>query len=317
MKRKPYLAILAVLAVGSAVLALTADSGQILLTALCFPFDQIGAGLRALSLSGTVGNAAAWVLYLALALIPLLVWLYLRRKGRLEPADGLLMLLTPVLLVVLYKMINPYGGLYAQSAPMLRIYKAQFGAVVYVILLGWLVLRLLSRFAEADEAGLYRWLSRFVMILGGLFVISAFGGCFGELMTAIDNVRTANTDGGSLTLTYVFLGLRCMVDGLPLLMDIVAALLVLDLLEAMAADSHTQAARAESLAKWCGVTLMVTTGLGMGYHVAQMLFMDGLRNVSASVVFPVTSIAFLLICMAAARLVARNKALQDENDLFV
>lgn len=317
MNRTPFLSILALLAAGSALFALSVDSSQLLLTAFCFPFAQIGAGLRWLSLSGAAGNAVAWVLYVALGLLPLLTWLGLRRMGKVEPPDLLLMLLTPVLLVVLYNMVNPFGSMLSGSAPMLDIYKAQFGAVVYVILVGWLVLRILHRFTHADQAGLYQWLSRFVMLSAALFVVSAFGGCFGELVGTIRDVRAGNTDGGSLTLTYLLSGLRCLVDAVPLLMDTAAALLALDLLDAMAADSHSQAAAAEHLAGWCRMTLIVTTVVSIAFHVLQMLVMDNLRNVSASVVLPVSSITFLLICMAAARIVAENKALRDENDLYI
>ena len=39
-------------------------------TLIAFPFEQIGAGLRVLSLSGAVGNVVAIILYMLLGLIP-------------------------------------------------------------------------------------------------------------------------------------------------------------------------------------------------------------------------------------------------------
>lgn len=313
MKHKAYLAVLGAVAVISAGFAIWADS-SLLISLFSFPFAQLGSALRTLSLSGVPGNLLAWAIYLTAAAIPAVVWLRLQEKC---PADLLLVVLTPVLLVVLYKMVNPFGSLYAQSPALLDIYKAQFGAVVYVILLGWMVLRVLYRFRSADQQTLYYWLGLFAKLLGAVFVVSAFGGCFSELLAGISNLKAGNTNSGSLTMTYVFLGLQCLVDAAPLLMDTVAVLLALELLEAMRADRDDQGALARKLSDWCGLTLTVTTIGGMGFHLLQMVCMDRLRDLRSSVVFPVMSIGFLLVCMAAARLIGENKALRDENDLYI
>ena len=46
-------------------------------TLIAFPFEQIGAGLRVLSLSGAVGNVIAIILYMLLGLIPAGIWGFL------------------------------------------------------------------------------------------------------------------------------------------------------------------------------------------------------------------------------------------------
>ena len=76
---------------------------------LAFPFAQIGQGLRWLSLSGPVGDLAAWTMYLLLSLLPCL-WLAVRvMKKRAKAEDALLGLAACLLLVVLYRMVNPAG----------------------------------------------------------------------------------------------------------------------------------------------------------------------------------------------------------------
>ena len=96
---------------GAACLALglsgAAEGGAEALRA--FPFAQIGQGLRWLSLSGPVGDLAAWMLYLLLSLLPCL-WLAVRVvKRRAKAEDALLGLAACLLLVVLYRMVNPAG----------------------------------------------------------------------------------------------------------------------------------------------------------------------------------------------------------------
>ena len=98
MKHRSYLCLLAISADASALLALFADGGNILLTTLQFPFAPIAKSLRLLSLSGTVGNLLAWLLYTLLCALPLLPLWLLRRKEKSAKSDLLFILLTPVFL---------------------------------------------------------------------------------------------------------------------------------------------------------------------------------------------------------------------------
>lgn len=76
-------------------------------TITAFPFEQIGWGLRQLSLSGAAGNLAAVVFYLLLSLLPCAVYCFLWAKKRLCRADWLLIIMSALLFFVNYYMINP------------------------------------------------------------------------------------------------------------------------------------------------------------------------------------------------------------------
>ena len=80
-------------------------------TLIAFPFEQIGAGLRVLSLSGAVGNVVAILLYMLLGLIPAGIWGFLHWRKKSEPLDFMLLAISALLFVILYYMINP-GLLY-------------------------------------------------------------------------------------------------------------------------------------------------------------------------------------------------------------
>lgn len=312
MNRKNYYTLLLLTAVCSAAFALFADGGAMLLSALRFPFGPIGNGLRWMSLGSQAGNILAWSIYVLLCLLPAAAWWKLRKTK----SDLLLLLLSPVLAVVLYRCINPFGSFLANAAGS-EMLQAQYGAVVYVLLVSWLILRTVAAFRTADEPALYKATGLFLKLLGVLFVVTAFGGCFGELLGAIESVRTANQNSGSLTMTYVFLTLQCIVDAIPALLNTAAVVLALELLEAFTGESAHTAQCAERLAHWCGTTLTVTAIATASFHVLQMLCMDSLRTVTASVSLPIGSIAFLLVCLLAARIIAENKALKDDNDLFI
>ena len=312
MNRKNYYTLLPLTAVCSAAFVLFADGGATLLSLLRFPFGPIGDGLRWMSLASSAENILAWMIYVLLCLIPAAVWWKLRSCK----ADLLLLLLSPVLALVLYKCINPFGSFLAAFAGK-EMLQAQYGAVVYVLLVSWLILRTVRSFQDADEAALYKFLGIFLKLLGVLFVVSAFGGCFGELLDSLEAVRAANQNSGSLTVTYLFLTLQCAVDAIPALLNTVSAVMALNLLDAFAAESEYTVIRARQLAKWCGTTLTVTALVTAGFHVLQMLCIPYLRNVDTSVSLPLGSVTFLLVCLMAARIIAENKALKADNDLFI
>ena len=84
-------------------------------TLIAFPFEQIGAGLRVLSLSGAVGNVVAIILYMLLGLIPAGIWGFLHWRKKSESLDFMLLVISALLFVTLYYMINP--GLLSTGVP--------------------------------------------------------------------------------------------------------------------------------------------------------------------------------------------------------
>ena len=66
-------------------------------TLIAFPFEQIGAGLRVLSLSGAVGNVIAIILYMLLGLIPAGIWVFLHWRKKSEPLDFMLLVISALL----------------------------------------------------------------------------------------------------------------------------------------------------------------------------------------------------------------------------
>ena len=81
MKKKFWICLLAAEAAACiAFCLLQSRFSGIFTDLLAFPFQQLGLGLRALSLSGAAGNAAAIVLYLALCLSPAAVLLVMKRR---------------------------------------------------------------------------------------------------------------------------------------------------------------------------------------------------------------------------------------------
>lgn len=102
------LILICILSLSGAVYVSLNASNVSLLYLFLLPLILIGDGLRALSLSSTIGNIAAIIFYVILSLLPLSLALIHKFKGKkLLKSDSLLVLISASTFAVLYLFINP------------------------------------------------------------------------------------------------------------------------------------------------------------------------------------------------------------------
>ena len=282
---------------------------------MAFPFAQIGRGLRALSLPGGLGNVIAFVLYVAVCLLPMPA-LVLIRKKRTE--DVLLLLISIVLFFVMYFMINP--GIIGMTALMLPIEQMLLGGIVYSLLLAYVVMRMLRLFDAATTYGLGRYINIILHFLNALFVIMVFGLIFAQMLGAFEALREANTDPfQQLGMTYLFLVLQHLVNALPYVLNIWVVLNAQHLLTALRADPYSEEtlAAAKTVSRVCAAALTASVLAIAGFNLLQLMFINRLHVVNTNVNFPVASVLFVLGALLLTRYIAENKLLKDENDRFV
>lgn len=291
--------------------------------AMAFPFEQIGMGLRLLSLTGRIGNCLALALYAAVCFLPLLFLLTVRNKRKLYKEDVLLGLLSAALFVSLYLMINTayignmFGGL---GDAGLTIGKVVLGGTLWSILCGYLILRVLRLSFESGTEKLQGYVSAGLFILIFLFVWAVFGVCFGEMLNSFSTLHAGNTGSeGGLGTTYVFLILRFFVDALPYILDAVTVFLALDLLAAMRTDRYSEQTEvlALHLSHWCGKALAAVVVSAVSLNLLQLIFASALRIIDSELSIPVISVLFVLAGLLFARMVSENRRLKGDNDLFI
>ena len=322
MKQNKLYAVLA----AAVVLCLAAQLGDAALPGIftavsAFPFEQIGLGLRALSLSGSAGNAAALALYGMVCLLPACTLLLIRRRRGLCPEDALLPVLSAVLFPVLYWMINPgLLGAFLGSAEGQPFGKAVLGIIVYSVLLGYAVLRTLRRFFAADFPQLQKCLAVLLYALSVLFVCAAFGTCFGELVDSIAVLREGNVGNEQgLALSYTFLVLRYIADALPYVLNVLVACAALTLLREQSLSRYSEAAvaAAKRLSRLCGRALAAGMLVNIAFNLLQLIFLPRLLTVDAVAELPLLSAAFVLSVLLLSQYIRENKRLKDENDSFI
>jgi len=299
--------------VGALCFALAVSDAASVLSILAQPFDVIGQGLRAMSLSGAGGNIGAIVLYVLVCLSPLLLlW---KRKIRKE--DILLIACVVVLFYVMYQMVNPH-----RITPMLdqSVSKIILGGGVYSLLIGWGIIKLLRHGDNNTGAQMYRALRIFLMICAAECFVTAFGIGILELRADFAAIREANTMPGlDLTPTYVVRVLMFAAAALEYSLDGLVMLQGMKLLGELEADPYSEGCvtAAAKINRLPVTALALITLSNMALNVIQALALNYLHNIDVSVSIPVMSMAVVFGTMALTRLLVQGKEIKDDNDLFV
>ncbi len=322
MKRKTFYIFLICEAVICMLLYLAREAlPQIFTTLIAFPFEQIGILLRIISLSGNLGNVISIVFFVAICLIPSFVLLLLRKKRRLYAEDTLLAVLSMVLFMVIYLMINPgLLGTYLGTSAGQSFGKALLGGMVYSILIGYALLRILRLFFVADTCRLQKYLMVLLYIIIFLLIYIAFGAQFSQMLDSFEKLRADNTGNEHrLGMSYIFLVLQYLVNSLPYVLVILVIFHGQDLLRELSINRYSEETvyTAEKLSRICGLALIVTVISNVGFNLLQLLLIKMLSVVNGSVQIPLFSITFVLAALLLAQYIRENKQLKDDNDMFI
>lgn len=294
-------------------------------TIAAFPFEQIGWGLRNLSLSGAAGNALAVIIYILICLIPCLIWRCLRKSQKAYRIDAVLIGITLLLLIVIYYMVNP--GLFQANVPGTA--KWMLGCTFYSVLFGYLVIRILKMYINADAQKLQKGLKILLFFLNIVFVYIICGQSLETFIKSIQEVQRNNgiadieaeifSGISNLTVTYFFLTFHYLVNILPYLLDIVVVYLSIHMLDALSEDRYSEKAvkTVERLTNFCVRALMITITVDAVFNLLQLIFQKVLYQVNIVVVLPVFSIVFVFAALLFSCYIREDQKLKQDNDLFI
>jgi len=318
MKHKVLIWVLGIEAIACILFfSLRASFGSMFTTVMAFPFEQIGFGLRALSLSSEAGNAAVVAIYVTICLLPVAALAFLWKKRKLYAEDGLLVLLSFVLFAVINIMINPsLIGAYTSGGTGQSFGKAMYGGVVYSVIIGYFILRILRLVSAGGTENLMRYMS----IILGLFSMLFLYLIFDALIESIRVLLPGGILNGFLFgLGFFFLIMQIITDTLPYALNIVVIFAALRLLDEMRKDRYSTetVAAVERTSRLCIVALVTTVLSNIIINLVPVLFGTTLLFINVSVQIPVLSIAFVLAALLLTRLVTESKELKDDNDMII
>lgn len=286
---------------------------------ICFPLEQIGMGLRWLSLKGGLQNGIAIVLYVVLCLTPFFVLLLLKKKKISKAEDNLLILLSVGLFYVIYMMINP-SLIPMPSALVADMGKVLLCGMIYSVIVAYFVLRGIRFFFDSETKKLYQYMVALLWLSAILFTISIFGISLNNAVAAIKSIGAANegTESG-LGITYVFTIMKFIVGSVPNAVSILVIFSGIRLTTEFSADPYSEDAIkvSENLSAVCKTGLIVTVCSNAAFNILQLLFIQTLRNISSLIQIPLVFLVFVLGTFIFSRMVLANKTLKDENDSII
>lgn len=322
MKRKLFYILLACEAALCIIFCFVKLSWPTLFSSImAFPFEQIAHVLRILSLSSPTGNVIAFLIYFIISLIPLMLLLIFSKKRKLKPEDILLIILTGILFGTLYYMINP-GTLTTMMGNALSasILKAFLGVIIYSVIAGYILLRILRTFSNSDKHSLYKYLKILLIILNVIFVFVIFGTLFNNMISSFNSCTVSNTaPEQSLWLNYVFISLNCIISALPYIFNVFIVFKVMNLLAEFNEDNYSDksSALADNLSRWCIKTLSITVVSNIIFNTLQLILIKKLLVIESMVQIPIFSIVFVLATLLMAKYINENRKLKSDNDLFI
>ena len=320
-KRVLYIALAAEIAFLCLIYLLADFSVPLVSSVMAVPFEQIGMLLRALSLQGGILNGIALMLWAGICLLPLLPVMK-EWQDRAKWAEHIvLVILSVVLFVGLYYMVNP--GLLFERVPAVLTeaisvgteelsgaLKASVSMMIWSVVVCYGVFVLLRLFRAGEKEQLFLYTRRLLYVLCGLFA----GGMVLTALEAFTGIRAVQSG-----LDGVFTGVKALMAALPYAMDIVVTLSAMTVLDALLEDSRSEqvVVTARKLSGICCITLAVVTSAGAALNIIQWLLSKKISNINVHVSIPFMSLAFVLAALLFSRLLEENKQLADENEMFV
>ncbi len=322
MKNKTLILLLGLEAVVFAVIALavTAPEGSGYLFLASFPFAQIGMLLRTLSLSGTLGNIAAFVLYIGLGALPLLFAALHLKRSTAKAEDWLLVIISGFAFYMLYMMINPGALGRIPGFFNADVGRATLGGAFYSLLIGYSVIKLLRRSNSTATDSLLKIMRLLFAVTAVILVFSISYIGIGEVKSRFTAVQNGNTDPFvSLEFTYIFILVRYVFTEVPAVMEIGIFLLGMQLCNDLRADRYGEAAisAAKKLAdfsKKAVVTILLCT---LTLNLAQIVFAGSLVDVNFVTTLPIDAIIVAFAALLLTRFFTASRALAQDNQLFI
>ncbi|MCI9219225.1 MAG: hypothetical protein HFH94_05750 [Lachnospiraceae bacterium] len=289
---------------------------------ITFPWEQMGLGLRRLSLSGSAGNIAAWILFLAAGALPLFTMAFLRYRRKSCRADYLLPLLSVSLFAGLWFFINPsYMDRYLSPMPTGGIAKYSLAAVIYSLFLTWILLRLVFLYEKAGQgrllAGLRILLGLYGLVLGiGLFVQSSVE--FREALRALQESNTGS-DSHLVRISTLFLAIQVVIGILPTASQIALLFMMVLFLRRYEKEPFGPEASLamKRLKAASGRLLTVVLLANAGFNVLQLLCSRFLLTSFHRIPFPLSEILVMLGIRTLSFLYLESRRLKEDNDMFI
>ncbi|MBQ4283448.1 MAG: hypothetical protein IJB96_05915 [Lachnospira sp.] len=283
---------------------------------LRMPFELISQNLRKLSMGSDAGNVVAWIFFVLIGLVPIAILAIKCARHHVKLEDGMLIIISALIYQVLYMLINP--GLYFQMIQDVRMYEVQsLGAciVAYSAIAVYLIMKLIRFIYDDNKKALKRSLAILVCVLS----IFVFCEMIVDSYESIKGIKILFTDDADI---LIKLGVTVLdiADNVVYGITFIAVFIyAYRFLKEFIDGGFTEdlVVRAKTLQRASVIFIVGNILVNMCYNVVQLLAGRYLNDTSVVVMIPTFEIICLVFVVLITKLIADNKKLKEENELFV
>jgi len=333
-KAKAGLILICILSLSGAIYVSLNALNVSLMYFFLLPLTLVGDGLRALSLSSTIGNIAAIIFYVILSLLPLLLPLIHKIKDKkLLKSDLILVFISACTFAVLYLFINSqiipslFNSLISTDISMIDSGKALI-AVAYLSI--WAVFLAFWLLRAYKKDNLIANIEKLLYVFAVICIVSICYTNVSELTTVITKAYAVSTasisdamfgmSSGTTPATDIFIALiRFASQIIPTLLLMKIFLPAEKLLQSIRLDPHAKenAGLAAQIVSGAKVSIYFFVGCTAVYNILQLLLARYASNIDVNLYFPIDQLILALSMLLLANFLAGDHKLYKENQLFI
>lgn len=299
------------------------------------PMEAVAGGLRWLSFSSTIGNIAAWILYLDICLIPAF-FAFRKKLGRqlekirnkqhlqlefeqsypLELADVILIALSLYSFIMMYCFINPgvisnitpkaIGAVMSDMLPALKCFLA---GVAYSLIIGYFVLKFAGSFKHTD---IWKQTER-VLLFFTIVYVTFF--CFTLPLNLFQQYENSGIPEAGIFITAI----KFFLDLLPMVCFVGIIESGIRLIELLKENKYDESAVniANLMAERSRATVTVSIVCNITQNVIQLIFWRELLHANFLLDIPFIPLILAFAGLLIAEYLKESSLLYDDNQMII
>ena len=302
MKRKTFIFLTCIMVILCIGLSLSLENilEDISYYVLCLPIYMLADGLRTLSLSSSLGNGIALLLYGLVSISPLVILYNLYKTKKHSKEDIFLILLSISLFIGIYFTINPSYS----TIPML------ISGIIYSIIISYFVLKILRMMKTANDQTILKYLHIGFIIILVYLLFTTFYTMFVEYQLNMLQLKQ-NYD--------ISIFIKQFIDSLPYFMCSIIIYHILNFVNLYQKDPYSENAlnKIIQIRDFSIQSLKVIVLSGLVNCILQFLLVKYMNHVSIQIELPIVPIVGILGITFISKMFTQTISLKRDNEMFI
>lgn len=295
-----------------------------------FPYYQISNMLRIMSLSGNIGNIVSWAIYILISIIPIILFIRIKKKNNLKNIDYLLFLISLLIFSTIYLGINPniIEIILKQNISL----QASFSIITNQLILLYIIWRFLK--ININRTNSIKYIIGILFLTNVIAIINIFGV---SLKDNLNNMETLNYYGNAMSIfeylnrlkeKYMFAIenyelVRIMLDFINNnIFNMVYIFLNMNLIYILIDmenefNENIVITKLYSLKNKIKVGLLMSIFINIIINLVYIIFEKYFYNITIKINFNLELLVYFLFISLIVQYLIKVKEIKEENEMFI